>query len=198
MPLANWQQNYIKAQAHDHPKFRTYAARYGQTMHQVNMRMAVTLLKDSAAEKRAKEKAEAPTVKTEDQAKADEAAKEKNAQKDKAAKEEAKKSIWKRRFRPLPEAKAVDLFADVIGDSFILLVAAGLIIYEYVKAKGKPDANAVRIAELNKKLEELDIREQQLENMEKEQKARVENLEQAVEEIKRASSKKLPVRAATK
>jgi hypothetical protein len=36
-------------------------------MHQINMRMAVTLLRDQAAEKRAKERAEAPTVKTEEQ-----------------------------------------------------------------------------------------------------------------------------------
>lgn len=188
--IANWYQNYIKAQAHDHPKFRTYAARYGQSIHQLNMRLTVTLLKDSAAEKRAKEKAEAPTVKTEEQTRHDEAQREKNAQRDKAAQHEASKSIWRRKFRPLPEAKAVDLFADVIGDSFILLVAGGLIIYEYVRAKGKPDANAEKIAELNMKLEELDIREKQLEEAEKEQEARVETLEQAIEVMRKASSKK--------
>ena len=44
--------------------------------------MTVKLLKDSAAEKRAKEKAEAPTVKTEEQTRHDEEQKEKNAQKE--------------------------------------------------------------------------------------------------------------------
>lgn len=154
------------------------------------MRMSVTLLRDKAAERRAKERAEAPTVKTEEQTLADEAAKEKQAAKDKAAQKEASKSVWRRKFRPLPEAKAVDLFADVIGDSFILLVAGGLILYEYVRAKGKPDSNAEKLAELDKKLEELDRREKELEEAEKHQSDRVETLEQALEEIRRASGKK--------
>jgi hypothetical protein len=47
----------------------------------------------------------------------------KQAAKDKVPPRE--QSVWRRKFRPLPEAKAVDLFADVIGDSFILLVAGG-------------------------------------------------------------------------
>jgi cell division protein ZapA (FtsZ GTPase activity inhibitor) len=159
-------------------------------MHQINMRMAVTLLRDQAAEKRAKERAEAPTVKTEEQMRADEAHKEKHAARDKAEKKEAEKSVWRRKFRPLPEAKAVDLFADVIGDSFILLVAGGLILYEYVRAKGKPDSNAEKIEELNKKLEELDRRENELEEAEKKQKDRVETLEQALEEMRKATSGK--------
>lgn len=194
--VSNKVQNWIKVQAHDHPKFRTIAARYGQTMHQINMRMAVTLLRDKAAEKRAKEKAEAPTVKTEEQMKHEEAQREKQAAKDKAAQKEASTSIWKRKFRPLPETKAVDLFADVIGDSFILLVAGGLILYEYLRAKGKPDSNAEKIAELHKRFEELDLREKDLEEAEKEQKTRVETLEQAIEELrnmKAGGKKKLSV-----
>jgi hypothetical protein len=145
------------------------------------MRMAVTLLRDAAAEKRAKEKKEAPTVKTEEQTKIDEAHKaQKNAN--------PSTSIWKRKFRPLPEAKAVDLFADVIGDAFILLIASGLILYEYIRTRGKPDANAEKIAALNEKLAELDRREQDLEELEKKQRSRVETLEQAVEEMKRQTA----------
>ncbi|KAL2072597.1 hypothetical protein VTL71DRAFT_11940 [Oculimacula yallundae] len=188
--ISKYGANYIKSQAHDHPKFRTYAARYGQTIHQINMRMTVKLLKDSAAERRAKEKAEAPTVKTEEQMRHDEEQRQKNAQKERTTSQESTRSIWKRKFRPLPEAKAVDLFADVIGDTFVLLVAGGLIIYEYVRSKGKPDANAVKIEELNKRLEELDTREKQLEEIEKEQQTRVETLEQAIEEMRKAGSKK--------
>lgn len=150
-------------------------------MHQINMRMAVTLLRDAAAEKRAKEKAEAPTVKTEDQMKQDEILK-----KEKKAAQST--SIWKRKFRSLPENKAVDLFADVIGDSFILLVAGGLILYEYIRAKGKPDHNAEKISLLNEKLAELEGREKELEEAEKKQKARVETMEQAIEEMKRATA----------
>ncbi|KAH8792652.1 optic atrophy 3-like protein [Hyaloscypha finlandica] len=188
--ISKYGANWIKVQAHDHPKFRAVAARYGQTMHQINMRMAVTLLRDAAAERRAKEKAEAPTVKTEEQMRHDEAMKEKNAAKEKAEKKEASKSIWRRRFRPLPENKAVDLFADVIGDSFILLIASGLILYEYIRAKGKPDVNAEKIAELNEKLKELDQREIELEEAEKARQKRVETLEQALEEMRKASGKR--------
>jgi hypothetical protein len=64
----------------------------------------------------------------EEQIKEEEAAKKDSATKDKPPPRE--QSVWKRKFRPLPENKAVDLFADVIGDSFILLVAGGLILYE--------------------------------------------------------------------
>jgi hypothetical protein len=152
--------------------------------------MQVTLLRDIAAEKRAKERAEAPTVKTEDQMKADEAAKEKNAARDKEAKREASKSVWKRKFRPLPETKAVDLFADVIGDSFILVVAAGLILYEYLRSKGKPDVHAEKIAEMDKKLEQLEQREHELEEIEKKQRTQVETLQEALEEMKKATAKK--------
>lgn len=206
--ISKYGANWIKVQAHDHPQFRTIAARYGQTMHQLNMRMAVTLLRDVAAEKQrarekakeqmrtdeaAQEKAETPTVKTEAEMKADELAKEKNPEKEKGAKKEVKeasKSIWRRKFRPLPENKAVDLFADVIGDSFILLVAGGLILYEYIRAKGKPDTNTEKIAELNERLKELDRREDELEEAEKKQQIRVETLEQALEEMRKPSDKK--------
>jgi len=152
--------------------------------------MSVTLLRDAAAEKRAKEKAEAPTVKTEEQMKHDEALREKHAAREKVAQKEASKSVWRRKFRPLPENKAVDLFADVIGDSFILFVAGGLILYEYIRAKGKPDHNAERIAELSEILKELDRRELELEEAEKEQQHRVETLEQALEEMRKATGKK--------
>lgn len=187
--ISKYGANWIKNQAHDHPKFRTIAARYGQTMHQINMRMAVTLLRDKTAEKRAKEKAEAPTVKTEAQTKEEEAAKKHAASKH-IPPPPRQQSVWKRKFRPLPEDKAVDLFADVIGDSFILLVAGGLILYEYVRAKGKPDINAEKIAELNEKLLELDNREKELEEAEKERQSRVETLEQAIEEMRKNTVKK--------
>jgi hypothetical protein len=147
------------------------------------MRLQVTLLRDKAAEKRAKEKAEAPTVKTEEQAKAEEASRAK----DKAAQKEAPKSIWKRKFRPLHEAKAVDLFADVIGDSFILLVAVSLILYEYIRTSKKPDPHAVKIDEMDEKLAESDRREHELEEEVKTQRTRVETLEQAIDEMRKAS-----------
>lgn len=155
--------------------------------------MQVALLRDTAAEKRAKERAEAPTVKTEEQTRAEEVAKEKRASRDRGAHKEAKESstsIWKRKFRPLTEVKAVDLFADVIGDTFILSVAIALILYEYIRSAGKPDANAEKIADINERLKELDLREKELEEEEKKRQTRMETLEQALEEMKKATGKK--------
>jgi hypothetical protein len=156
--------------------------------------MQVTLLRDVAAERRAKEKAEAPTVKTEEQTKAGEA-KEKAASKEKTSQKETSKSVWRRKFRPLPETKAVDLFADVIGDSFILFVAGGLILYEYFKSKGKPDVQAEKMAEFNRKLEELEQREKELEETEKKRRAQFETLEKALEEMKRGSGRMVLLRS---
>jgi optic atrophy 3 protein len=156
--------------------------------------MQVTLLRDVAAEKRAKERAEAPTAKTEEQTKADEA-KEKAASKEKTAQKETSKSVWRRKFRPLPETKAVDLFADVIGDSFILFVAGGLILYEYFKSKGKPDVQAEKMAEFNRKLEELEQREKELEETEKKRRAQFETLEKTLEEMKKGSGRMVLLRS---
>ncbi|KAK3182279.1 hypothetical protein K4F52_006456 [Lecanicillium sp. MT-2017a] len=234
--ISKYGANRIKAQAHEHPSFRAFAARYGQHMHQLNMRMSVALLRDPEAERRAKEKAEAPTVKTEEQTKRDEEAKakerEKKEKKERQAAAQATttattttqatqqattqkppspkedvtipapaaaatasttmttkakrplfNNVWKRKFRPLPESKAVDLFADVIGDAFILSVAVGLILYEYWKSSQKPDANKERIDELNRRFAEL-------EDAERRQQERFESLEQALKTLKDPKTKK--------
>lgn len=179
-------QNRIKMQAHEHPRFRKFAARYGQAIHQLNMRLSVALLRNVDAEMKAKEKAEAPTVKTKEQMDKEEEQKAKNGT---AAKEsshiakEQSKSIWRRKFRPLPDAKAVDLFADALGDAVILGVAIALIIYEYYRSSQKPDANE-KIKVLDQKLEELRKREEDLEEAEKRQQTRVHTIEEALRNIK--------------
>ncbi|KAL6920107.1 hypothetical protein ACHAPO_001030 [Fusarium lateritium] len=184
--VSKYGANHIKAQAHDHPRFRAFAARYGQYMHQLNMRMSVALLRDPEAERRAKELAAAPTVKTEEQQKRDDHLKQKP---------EIIKSgltfqnIWRRKFRSLPENKAVDLFADVIGDAFILSVAIALIVYETWRTSKKPDINKIRIEELDQKLEELRKREEELEEAEKKQKERYESLEEALRGLKDPKTK---------
>jgi optic atrophy 3 protein len=161
------------------------------------MRVSVASMRDVAAEKRAKEKAEAPTVKTAEQVKAEEDKAAKAAKtgtaatKEKVVSYDASKSVWSRKFRPIPEAKAVDLFADVLGDAFVLLVAGGLITYEYIKAKSKPDQNSEKIAELAEMLKDEERRVAELEEIEKKQQHRVDVLEQALEFLKkeRASGK---------
>lgn len=176
-------QNRIKAQAHDHPNFRAFAAKYGQKIHQLNMRMSVALLRNPEAEARAKEKAEAPTVKTKEQVQKEEQLKAKygtTARESHPSKILSGISVWRRQFKPLPEAKAVDLFADVIGDGFILCVAAVLIIYETWRSSTKPDTNKEKIDELTKQFEELRRKEQEHEEEEKRQQSRILQLEEVL------------------
>jgi optic atrophy 3 protein len=156
------------------------------------MRLSVALLRNVEAEMRAKEKAEAPTVKTKEQVEKEEEHRAKHGERAKhgdRAKGQSKEaapiqSIWKRKFRPLPEAKAVDLFADVVGDGFILTVAVALVIYEYWRSSQKPDANLDRIKDLNARLEELKRREEEREQAEAEQRQRFESLEEALRSLK--------------
>ncbi|RQM06888.1 hypothetical protein DH86_00000019 [Scytalidium sp. 3C] len=155
-------------------------------------RMQVTLLRDVAAERRAKELAEAPTVKTEEQTRAEQKAKEKAAKDGKSTSYDPGQSVWKRKFRPLSENKAVDLFADVIGDAFILFVAGALIMYEYVRSKPKTDTTSEKITELNDRIAELKELEEKLEKENEENKTRVETLEKSLEEMRKsAGGKKL-------
>ncbi len=199
--MAGSSQDRIKRQAHEHAGFQRFAAKYGQMIHQLNMRMSVALLRNPEAELRAKEKAEAPTVKTKEQVEKEEQLRAKYGTTPKEShptRSAASVSVWRRKFRPLPEAKAVDLFADVAGDAFILLVAGGLIIYEYHRSSQKPDHNLERIKELDQKLEELKSREEKLEEAEKAQLARLQMIEEALRAFKDPKTKKplLPTPAA--
>ena len=186
------------------------------------MKLSVALLRDLDAERRAKEKAEAPTAKTEEQQKqadaqqrrsqdsqrkADEQhshAQEKqsnggsksstnsnssSSSSSKASRPMSFQSVWRRKFRPLPEAKAVDLFADVIGDTFILTVAGGLIVYEYWKASQKPDTNKERLDDLNRRFDELKKKEDDLIAAEDEQRKRFESLEEVLRALRDPKTK---------
>lgn len=185
-------QNRIKLQAHDHPRFRAFAAKYGQKIHQLNMRMSVALLRNTEAQQRAKEKAEAPTVKTKEQVEKEEQQKAKygsTAKESSLVRKYTGISVWKRQFKPLPEAKAVDLFADVVGDGFILFVAAVLIIYETWRSSSKPDANKENIEELTKRFEELQRKEQEHEAEERRQQNRILQLEEVLRNYKDPKTK---------
>lgn len=156
------------------------------------MKLSVALLRDPEAERRAKEQAEAPTVKTEEQVKREELKGKKKggeSQQQPSYPRFTLQSVWKRKFRPLPENKAVDLFADVAGDTFILGVAGALIIYEYYKSSQKPDANKERIDELNRRFEELQKKEEELAEAEERQRQRFESLEEALRTLKDPKTK---------
>lgn len=143
----------------------------------------MALLRNTEAELRAKEKAEAPTVKTKEQVEKEEEIRAKFGTSPKDSHPSRKysgMSVWKRKFKPLPEPKAVDLFADVIGDGFILLVATVLIIYETWRSSSKPDVNREKIESLAQRFEELQRREQEHEEEERRQQSRILQLEEVL------------------
>ena len=156
------------------------------------MRLSVATLRNVSAEIKAKELAEAPTVKTKEQVEKEEARRAKYGERSKDALAKKKMpfiSVWKRKFRPLPEAKAVELFADVVGDAFILLVAAVIIVYEGYRSSIKPDTNAEKIKELSERFDDLEKRERELEEAEKRYQSRVLVLEEALRNFKDPKTK---------
>ena len=156
------------------------------------MRLSVALLRNVDAEIKAREKAEAPTVKTKEQIEKEEAIRAKHSetsQEVRAKRNPSFISVWKRKFRPLPEGKAVDLFADVIGDGFILFVAAAIILYESLRLSQKPESNAEKLKELSQRFDELDKREKDLEESEKHYQSRILTLEAALRGFKDPKTK---------
>ncbi|KAI1827978.1 hypothetical protein F4861DRAFT_236269 [Xylaria intraflava] len=191
--ISKYGANRIKIQAHDHPRFRVFAAKYGQMLHQLNMRLSVASLRDVDAEIKAKERAEAPTVKTKEEVEKEEEARAKSGtanQEDRTKRTFPITSIWRRKFRPLPEAKAVDLFADVIGDAFILFVATALLIFEYQRSAQKPDANLEKITNLTERFEELERREKELEEAEQQHQDRTAMVEDVLRRLNDPKTKK--------
>ncbi|KIH88496.1 opa3 domain containing protein [Sporothrix brasiliensis 5110] len=193
--ISKYGANRIKVRAHEHEGFRRFAARYGQHIHQLNMRMSVALLRNSKSDKVSKEKAEAaeaPTAKTKDQTEKESREKAKDdadrAKYGTTAKESHPAtmvvnpgaSVWRRKFRPLPESKAVDLFADVVGDGFILVIASALVIFEFYRSSAKPDANAERIRELTDQVEALRSAEEEYARNERIRESRILAMEAAL------------------
>ncbi|KAK5663386.1 hypothetical protein OQA88_3814 [Cercophora sp. LCS_1] len=189
--ISKYGANRIKQQAHDHPGFRAFAARYGQMIHQLNMRTSVALLRNPEAERQAKEKAEAPTVKTQAEIEREEQLRAKygTTPRESHPTKQPPVSVWRRKFRSLPEAKAVDLFADVIGDAFILLVATALLLFEYQRTSSKPDHNLEKIKELEAKLDEMRKQEEESTKTKEDQLERLQRIEEALRAFKDPKTK---------
>ncbi|QDS68322.1 hypothetical protein FKW77_010688 [Venturia effusa] len=156
-PLAN----YIKRNAREHERFRKIAVNFAQRLHRIDMRMRLGLLQDPAAIDRqiARELKEAekkrqqdaiPTVKTEAEIKAEEAEKKEER---KHVEEHVKSSIKPPRIRPLSEAKAIDSGANFIAETFLFIVAGGLILLEAWRRDRK---DKKQDADVNQKLEEAE------------------------------------------
>jgi hypothetical protein len=159
-------QNYIKSNAREHERFRKICVSFAQSLHRVDMRLKLGLLQDPAAIERQiqrelkeaeakRQKAAAPTVKTEAQTKAEE---EELKKLKKEVGEHVKAAIKPPRIRPLSEAKAIESGANFISETFLFIVAGGLILFESLrrdrKEKGKDADVMERLEELQKQREE--------------------------------------------
>jgi len=111
-----------------------------QALHRFDMRLRLGSLRDTAAsQRRAAAEAEArkhkplmPTVKNASETKA---AEEAEAKAKAAAEEAAKPQHY--RIRPLSESKAIESGANFISESFLFLVAGGLILFESWRSRNK-------------------------------------------------------------
>lgn len=131
-----------------------------QTVHRIDMRLKLGLLRDTAAieERAAKEAADAaarkhrsrvPTVKTEAEVQAE---KEATEEAKKKAIEEVKSKPLPR-IRPLSESKAIDSGANFISETFLFLVAGGLIVFESWRSRRK---ETTRRSDVQDRLVELE------------------------------------------
>ncbi|CAG8909918.1 unnamed protein product [Penicillium egyptiacum] len=130
----------IKAQAREHERFRKVCVSMAQALHRFDMRLRLGSLRDTAASQRQaaaaaearKHKPSSPTVRNE----ADTKAAEEAEAKAKAAAEEAAKPHHYR-IRPLSESKAIESGANFISESFLFVVAGGLILFESWRSRNK-------------------------------------------------------------
>ncbi|GAM82153.1 hypothetical protein ANO11243_001320 [Dothideomycetidae sp. 11243] len=129
------------------------------------MRMRLGILHDAAAQERmhareaaeqaaaaAKKRidAEKPTVRTE----AEQAKFESDLNKVEDSKEKVKEEKKKPKIRPLTDTRAIELGANFASETFIFLVAAGLLVFERWWSKRKETAKDEHVVERLKALEE--------------------------------------------
>ncbi|KAJ5966875.1 hypothetical protein N7501_003123 [Penicillium viridicatum] len=130
----------IKAQAREHERFRKICVSMAQALHRFDMRLRLGSIRDTAASQRqaaaaAEARKHKPTIPTVRNA-ADTKAAEDAEAKAKAAAEEAAKPHHIR-IRPLSESKAIESGANFISESFLFLVAGGLILFESWRSRNK-------------------------------------------------------------
>ncbi|KAL2831732.1 optic atrophy 3 protein-domain-containing protein [Aspergillus cavernicola] len=149
--------NQIKAQAREHERFRNICVSMAQGLHRLDMRLRLGTIRDNAsAQRRAaadaelrKHKPTTPTAKTEADARAEEEAI--------AKAKEAEKPAPKPHIRPLSESKAIESGATVISETFLFLVAGGLILFESWRSRRKETTRRDDVAARLKELEESEI-----------------------------------------
>ncbi|KAH8692111.1 OPA3 domain protein [Talaromyces proteolyticus] len=179
--------NQIKNQAREHERFRHVCVSMAQTLHRIDMRLRLGLIRDTSAieQHAAKEAADAearkfkpkvPTAKTEAEVKAEGEA----IQQAKKKAIEHAKSRPPPKIRPLSESKAIDSGANFISETFLFLVAGGLIVFESWRSRRKETTRR----------EDVQDRLNELEQSEKAARRALVVLEKEILELKAHQGKK--------
>ncbi|KAI9764980.1 MAG: hypothetical protein M1840_007902 [Geoglossum simile] len=152
--------NQIKSQAREHPRFRKVCIHFAQSLHRVDMRLRLGLLRDSpqpghAAREvvQAKKQKAASELKSSSKPKVGVADATRLEEATEKAKEKPKVAP-KPRIRPLTEAKAIDTGATFISEAFLFAVGGGLIVFESWRSRRKENTRREDIAERLAELEE--------------------------------------------
>lgn len=111
-----------------------------QALHRFDMRLRLGSIRDTAASQRqaaaaAEARKHKPTIPTVRNAADTKAAEDAEAKAKAAAEEAAKPHHY--RIRPLSESKAIESGANFISESFLFLVAGGLILFESWRSRNK-------------------------------------------------------------
>jgi len=178
-------QNRIKARAREHETFRKTFVSFAQGLHRFDMRLRLGILHDTAAQERMfakeaeaaakrKKEAETTTVRTESQQKVHDA--EVEEAEHKSAQAQAKEKAPTPKIKPLSETRAIDLGANFASESFIFMVAAGLLVFERWWSKRKETQKDEHVVERLKALEDqtesISYLEAEVERLRAEVKAR--------------------------
>ncbi|KAI9714219.1 MAG: hypothetical protein M1812_006440 [Candelaria pacifica] len=172
--------NYIKSQAREHERFRKICVRFAQSLHRIDMRMRLGLLRESntsdkhpskesdtehssASRHETVERGSVKRVENNSEAEKERQSIERVESKDKKTSQKAKDSKDSKdsrsksvRIRPLSEAKAIDTGANFISETFLFLVGGSLILFESWRSRRKENIRREDVAERLEKLEALD------------------------------------------
>ncbi|KAI9828902.1 MAG: hypothetical protein M1826_005825 [Phylliscum demangeonii] len=147
--------NQIKAQAREHPSFRRICISFAQSVHRIDMRLRLGLLRDATTVDRPKAKDPAATAESLTKRLShggSGSSSESALTKPSSTSFSTSSSSGKPRIRPLTEAKAIDTGATFISEAFLFFVGGSLILFEAWRSRRKENTRredvADRLAEL--------------------------------------------------
>lgn len=136
--------NQLKAQAREHARFRKICIAFAQSLHRVDMRLRLGLLRNTGTTERQSSKEAGDGAERGEDSKG----------RSKASDKDKDRALTRTRIRPLSEAKAIDSGANFISESFLFAVAGSLIFFEAFRSRRKENSRREDVADRLAELEE--------------------------------------------